>query len=193
MIISNYIALCNSIVILMKPLVEVVIHDLTSDTIYYINGNLSNRKLGDPSLLKIKNFETDINKTIYPKINFDGRLVKSISIPVENKWLICINCDVSIFNQMKDLGTVFLNQDETSKPENLFKNDWQERLHIAIHTFLNKKKWHFDDLNSSKNKELVEYLFTIGAFDEKNAVDYVAHILQIGRATIFKYLKELRN
>ncbi|MFK7968251.1 MAG: PAS domain-containing protein [Rickettsiaceae bacterium] len=126
MIISNYIALCNFIVILMKPLVEVVIHDLTSDTIYYINGNLSNRKLGDPSLLKIKNFETDINKTIYPKINFDGRLVKSISIPVENKWLICINCDVSIFNQMKNLGTVFLNQDETSKPENLFKNDWQE-------------------------------------------------------------------
>ncbi len=193
MTISNYIPLCNSIVMLMKPLVEVVIHDLASDTICYINGNLSKRKSGDPSLLKTKEFEVNIDKIIYPKINFDGRLIKSISIPVESKWLICINCDISVFNQMKDLGEVFLNQDEINKPESLFKNDWQERLHIAIHTFLDKKKWNFDDLNASKNKELVGYLFTIGAFAEKNAADYVAHILKLGRATIFKYLKELRD
>ena len=85
MTISNYIPLCNSIVTLMKPLVEVVIHDLASDTICYINGNLSKRKSGDPSLLKTKEFEVNIDKIIYPKINFDGRLIKSISIPVESK------------------------------------------------------------------------------------------------------------
>ena len=193
MTISNYIPLCNAVVLLMKPLVEVVIHDLASDTICYVNGNLSKRKVGKPSLLETKEFEANIDKIIYPKINFDGRLIKSISIPVENKWLICINCDISIFNQMKNLGEIFLNHDKINKPESLFKNDWQEKLHIAIHSFLREKNWNFNDLNAHKNKELIKHLFDIGAFAEKNAADYVAQVLKLGRATIFKYLKELRS
>ena len=31
------------------------------------------------------------------------------------------------------------------------------------------------------------------AFKEKNAADYVAKVLGLGRATVFKYLKEWRN
>ncbi len=37
------------------------------------------------------------------------------------------------------------------------------------------------------------YLFDIGAFHEKNAADYVANVLNMGRATIFNYLKEFRK
>jgi predicted transcriptional regulator YheO len=193
MTITNYIPICDGIVLIMKPLVEVVIHDLTSDTICYINGNLSKRKIGDPSLLEIKDFEPDIDKIVYPKLSFDGRLIKSISIPVERKWLICINCDTSIFNQMKNLSEIFLNHDNINKPESLFKNDWQERLHVVIHNFLREKNWNFNDLNTPKNKELIKHLFDIGVFAEKNAANYVAQVLKLGRATIFKYLKELRN
>ena len=192
MSISSYIPLCDAITLLMNPLVEVVIHNLKSDTIHYINGNLSQRKVGDPSLLQTQEFEAAIDKVVYPKINFDGRLIKSISIPIENKWLICINCDISIFSQLKDISALFLAHRDTEKPSSLFKNDWQERLHVTIHHFLKQNGWVFEELNHYQKKQLVRYLFDCAAFNEKNAANYVAHTLKLGRATIFKYLKEWR-
>lgn len=191
--ISQYIPLCDSIVLLMRPLIEVIIHDLVSGKICYINGNLSKRKVGDSSLLALGEFEKNIDQIIYPKINFDGRLIKSISVPIDNKWLICINADASVFSQMKNLGEVFLNTIKESQPESLFKNDWQEKLHVAIDDFLKKQGLKFDELNHFQKKILAKHLFDLGAFAEKNAADYVANILGLGRATIFKYLKEWRN
>ena len=191
--ISQYISLCDSIVLLMRPLIEIIIHDIASGKIYYINGNLSKRKVGDPSLLAPGEFEKNIDQIIYPKINFDGRLIKSISVPIDNKWLICINADASVFSQMKNLGEVFLNTIKESQPESLFKNDWQEKLHVAIDDFLKKQGLKFDELNHFQKKILAKHLFDLGAFAEKNAADYVANILGLGRATIFKYLKEWRN
>ena len=191
--ISQYIPLCDSIVLLMRPLIEVIIHDLVSGKIYYINGNLSKRKVGDLSLLEPGEFEKNIDQIVYPKINFDGRLIKSISVPVDNKYLICINADASVFSQMQNLGEVFLNTIKDSQPESLFKNDWQEKLHVAIDDFLKKQGLKFDELNQFQKKILTKYLFDLGAFAEKNAADYVANILGLGRATIFKYLKEWRN
>ncbi|MCX7343389.1 MAG: PAS domain-containing protein [Proteobacteria bacterium] len=193
MYISNYTPLCDAIVLLMKPLVEIVIHDLKSGTISYINGNLSKRKVGEASLLEPNTFEENIDKIVYPKINFDGRLIKSISVPIENKWLICINCDASIFNQMKNLGELFLNVKQENQPKSLFKSDWQENLHVTVHDFIQKNSWSFDELNNHQKKEITKYLFDCGAFTEKNAANYVAHVLGLGRATVFKYLKEWRN
>jgi predicted transcriptional regulator YheO len=114
-------------------------------------------------------------------------------VPVDNKYLICINADASVFSQMKNLGEVFLNTIKDSQPESLFKNDWQEKLHVAIDDFLKKQGLKFDELNQFQKKILTKYLFDLGAFAEKNAADYVANILRLGRATIFKYLKEWRN
>lgn len=189
----HYIRLCDSIVLLMKPLIEVIIHDLASGKIHYINGNLSKRKIGDLSLLDSDEFEENIDQIIYPKINFDGRLIKSISIPIDNKWLICINADATVFSKMKSLGEVFLNSMNESQPESLFRNDWQEKLHIAIQAYLQENGLKFDELNQSQKKMLTKRLFILGAFTEKNAANYVANILGVGRATIFKYLKEWRE
>ncbi len=191
--ISSYISLCDSIALLLKPLVEIVIHDLSSGTIYYINGDFSKRKAGDLSLLEPEEFEENIEKRVYSKINFDGRLIKSISVPLEDKWLICINADLSIFNQMKNLGELFLDTQQTNQPESLFKNDWQEKLHKAIHDFLQQQRWKFEGLTHHQKKEMAKHLFERGAFSEKNAADYIARILQLGRATLFKYLKEWRH
>lgn len=191
MSLSNYISIANALVLLMKPLVEIVIHDLESDSICHISGNLSKRKIGDPSLLG-EDLDADIDKIVYAKLNFDGRLIKSISVPLSQKWLMCINCDISVFNQMQLLSQHFLHQPEEEIPTSLFKNDWQEKLHRAIHFFVNEQHWSFETLKGSQKKELIKYLFEIRAFDEKNAADYVANVLNMGRATIFKHLKEWR-
>lgn len=189
---SAYLPFCNAVVLLLEPLVEIVIHDLHSGRICYINGQLSQRHVGDPSLLENEVLETELEQITYPKINFDGRLVKSISLPVDEQFLICINCDVSVFSQMNRLSQTLLTPKQAQMPESLFKNDWQEKLHHVIHAYLNQKSWPFDSLNQKQKKELVYYLYQQEAFTEKNAADYIANTLGLGRATIFNYLKSWR-
>ena len=190
MILSNYIKICDALVQLMDPLVEIVIHDISKNSILYINGNLSHRSAGDESLLHAEELK-NIDQIVYSKLNFDGRLIKSISIILEKKYLLCINCDVSIFNKMQKLSAAFLQSD--SQPESLFVNDWQEKLHTSIHAYLESNNLSFDNLLQNNKKALAKHLFDLGAFHEKNAADYVAKVLGLGRATVFKYLKEWRT
>jgi predicted transcriptional regulator YheO len=58
---------------------------------------------------------------------------------------------------------------------------------------LQEQSWHFESLTNRQKKELAKHLFSIGAFNEKNATDYITTALNIGRATLFKYLKEWRH
>ena len=193
MALLRYLPLCDAIVLLMQPLVEVVIHDLVTKKICYIKGGLSKRVVGDPSLLEDDLLEEEVAKIIYPKINFDGRLIKSISVLLEKKWFLCINMDISLFNQMKELGDIFLKLVDKEQPKSLFKNDWQEKVHIAISGYLQHKHLKFEAMNGLDKKNLVKHLFDIDAFSEKNAADYIARVLNLGRATVFKYLKEWRK
>ena len=190
MSLSNYIPICDAIVRLMDPLVEIVIHDITQGGIAYINGKLSNRKIGDASLLDPERLN-NIDQIVYPKVNFDGKLIKSVSVILEDKYLLCINCDISIFNKMQELSSALLKM--AGQPQSLFTNDWQEKLHVSIHLFLQSNNLSFDHLSQNDKKALSKHLFDLGAFHEKNAADYVAKVLGLGRATVFKYLKEWRN
>lgn len=190
MSLSNYISILNAIVQLMDPLMEIVIHDIAQNRIAYINGKLSKRKVGDASLLDPEDL-TNIDQIVYSKVNFDGRLVKSVSVILEDQYLLCINCDVSIFNKMQALSSAFLQMG--NQPQSLFVNDWQEKLHVSIHTYLQSNNLSFDNLSQNNKKALTKHLFGLGAFHEKNAADYVAKVLGLGRATIFKYLKEWRS
>lgn len=186
----NYIPICDAIVRLMDPLVEIVIHDIAQNSIAYISGKLSNRAVGEASLLDMERLG-NIEQIVYPKLNFDGRLVKSVSVILEGKYLLCINCDVSIFNKMQELSSTLLQM--SNQPHSLFVNDWQEKLHVSIHAYLQNHNLSFDQLSQNDKKALTKHLFKLGAFNEKNAADYVAKVLQLGRATVFKYLKEWRN
>ncbi len=190
---SDYLPLCNAMTLLLEPLVEIAIHDLKSGSICFISGNLSKRKVGDPSLLVQEELEQNLDTITYPKLNFDGRLIKSISVPVDDNYLICINCDVSVFSQMHQLSHSLLLSKETVIPKSLFKNDWQEKLHHAIHTRLNEKGWRFDNLTQKQKKDVVFYLYEQQAFSEKKAADYIASVLGLGRATVFNYLKSWRQ
>jgi predicted transcriptional regulator YheO len=190
MILSSYIPICDAIVRLMDPLVEIVVHDISTNSIAYINGKLSARAVGDSSLLGHEGIK-DVDQTVYPKVNFDGRLVKSVSVILKDKYLLCINCDVSIFNRMHELSSALLQMG--NQPRSLFASDWQEKLHVGIHAYLQNHNLLFDHLSQSDKKALAKHLFELGAFHEKKAADYVAKVLQLGRATVFKYLKEWRN
>ena len=190
---ETYERLCDGFARLLSPLVEAVIHDLSTGKVSYLSGELSNRKAGDPSFLDTDNLENDLCQVTYPKLNFDGRLVKSISIRLDDRFLLCLNCDVSIFNQMQSLSQTILSVTQQEGPSSLFKNDWQERVHQALHQAIVKRGWSFGSLTGKQKKDVIKYLFQQGAFSEKGAADYIAQVLGMGRATVFNYLREWRD
>lgn len=197
---QEFIPIAEAITKLFHPFTEVVIHDLKSNEIAYIAGKLSPRQIGDPSLLDLDALqnENDIDQIVYDKFSVRGKLIKSISIFFPSKenptHLMCINADVSIFEQLKEISDFFLtNPFQQSQPTPLFQNDWQEKLHQAMFQFCSQKFWDLEDLNTKKKKELAHFLFQQGAFEEKKAADYIANTLQMGRATVFNYLKEWKK
>lgn len=197
--IAPYLPFARSLVLLMRPLVEVVIHDLTTNTIAFIEGELSHRKVGDPSLIDIHSatLPQEIEGVVYNKIGDQGNLIRSISIPLcergKLKMVMCINYDISLFQQMNQLTAAFLAPPAQPQPVSLFKNDWQEKLHIFIHNELKKSGLSLHHLNTKQKKELVKKLYDQQAFEEKNAADYIADVLDMGRATVFNYLRQWRN
>lgn len=193
-----YINMAKSITQLFQPLVEVVIHDLKTQTIAYIEGGLSKRKIGDPSLLEsTEDWDTALDGAIYHKLNHDGKLLKSTTIPLQNEGetiaLMCLNYDVSLFQEIQKMATMVLAKPLDDQPQSLFKNDWQERIHLALHKLLSEKGQKIHTLTFDDKKEMIQLLYQMGAFKGRKATDYVAEILGMGRATIFKYLKHVKS
>jgi predicted transcriptional regulator YheO len=154
--IAEYANIARAIAKLFAPLAEIVIHDLSTQKICHISGELSGRKIGDDSLIDFS--ANDLETSFYEnftKINFDGRLIKSISIPLkednEIKAIMCINCDISIFKDMHALSGAMLST-QTEQPKPLFVLDWQEEIHKAIHSFIKSMRWDFANLTGSQKK-----------------------------------------
>lgn len=197
---------------LYYPFAEVVIHDLKSQTIHAIFGTLSQRKIGDPSYLNVQDIAEEMERVsatfsqkgkehdhiIYPKINWDGKLVKSTSLPVRDDkgnlcYLVCINFDVSWFKKIQTFSEDILISPTQFQPAALFKNDFQEKINRYLHGALLERGERLETLRPKEKKSLVHELFLNGAFHQPKAVDYVASLLKMGRATIFNYLRAWRN
>jgi predicted transcriptional regulator YheO len=75
------------------------------------------------------------------------------------------------------------------KPAILFKDDWRERVNIYVTDYLKKEGLTLQTLDKEQKQELVHALYRVGAFESKNAANYIADVLQISRATLYNYLK----
>jgi predicted transcriptional regulator YheO len=74
-----------------------------------------------------------------------------------------------------------------------FKDDWQERINSFLYGWLSDRQLSLNSLSREHRRILIEALHTEGAFKGKSAADYVAKVLGISRATVFKHLKEVRQ
>ena len=110
---------------LMFPFAEVVIHDLEKDQIEAIYNPFSKRKVGDQSYLDRWDFTVDLQENVigpYEKTNYDGRKLKSISVVIRNKTgiaegFLCINMDISVFEDYQDTLQMFLNKNDRTISE----------------------------------------------------------------------------
>ncbi|MFY9073555.1 PAS domain-containing protein [Malaciobacter mytili] len=196
---NSYKTLCDAIGKLFYPHVEVVLHDLELEKLVYIVNAFSKRKIGDTILNDVKDIKALTSDIVgpYEKINIDGKRVKTVSTIIrdENKkpiGMICINFDIEIFDKIFESIKGFLNlQNETNEPNLLFSQDWRSHTNSIINRYLEQKNKKIEELKTKDKKELIYFLNEEGIFSIRNVVAYLCEILNISRATIYKWLKEL--
>ena len=192
-------SIAEGIVALFFPGVEVVIHNASTRKIAYIANNLSKRKSGDEA--GIDDIRMSCANEIsgpYEKLNWDGRKMRSVSIytSIDGRpsYIMCVNLNTTIFEDARNALDMFLSVTRLQpQPQQLFKDDWQENINTFLHEWIKKENASLTSLNREQKKRIVVDLYLEGAFKAKNAVDYIASVLVMGRATVYKYLREVKN
>lgn len=197
---ASYAAVCDGVAQLFQPFVEVVLHDLETETAVHIAGNFSKREIGEPSLLHEIDFRpTERLLGPYEKVNWDGRRIKSISIILRDSserpmTVMCINADVSHFHAVMQTLSAFASIPvDHAKPASLFKEDWHERINEYIQNWTGSRGLIIADLTREQKQQVVKDLSADGAFGGKNSAAYISRILGMGRATVYKYLSQDRS
>jgi predicted transcriptional regulator YheO len=192
---SGYAPVCDAIALLFRPYAEVVLHDLSTETVVYLSNPFSKRELGEPSLLHEIDFKpSDIIIGPYEKVNWDGRRIKSVSAVLRSHGkpvgILCINVDVSHFHAvMQTLNALVAVPQSPEKPVSLFKEDWHERINEYIQTWTRERGLSIADMSRAQKQQLVTDLAGDGAFGGRNAAAYISRVLGLGRATVYNYLR----
>ncbi|CAE6857175.1 Transcriptional regulator DauR [Paraburkholderia nemoris] len=200
LMLDRYSRVADGVALLFFPFVEIVIHDLHNQTIAYIANNLSKREVGDESALE------DFDHTVgegpigpYEKVNWDGRRMRCVSTVLFDDagtavGVMCVNYNIAVFEDMKHvIDRVVSGAGLVKQPEELFKDDWQERINTFLHAWLQNRQLALNSLSRDHRRELVEALWEEGAFKGKSAANYVANVLGMGRATVYQHIRDLRG
>jgi D-arginine utilization repressor len=198
--IDSYVPVCDAIARLHAPHVEVVLHDLKSDTIHYIANCFSKRRAGDSSLSDVA--DIDYAASVigpYAKTNWDGRRLRSISSVIRDAGgnpigLLCINQDVEAVSGLLEQLTDLLGPPVPMAPATaLFAGDWRERINEHVGAFLASRNATLAGLSRSDVDDLVAHLDRASLFEIRNAPPYVAEVLGLSRATLYNRLKKVRG
>lgn len=193
---ASYAPVCDAIALLFQPYAEVVLHDLSTETVVYLSNPFSKREIGEPSLLHEIDFKpSDIIIGPYEKVNWDGRRIKSVSAVLRSNGksigILCINVDVSHFHAvMQTLTALVAVPQSPEKPASLFKEDWHERINEYIQSWTRERGLTVAEMSRTQKQQLVTALAGDGAFGGRNAAAYISRVLGLGRATVYNYLKK---
>ncbi|MAS86757.1 MAG: hypothetical protein CMH30_02075 [Micavibrio sp.] len=183
---------------LLNPLVEIVIHNLETNTIEAIYNNFSNRKIGDDSNFEVAEID-NLSAVIgpYQKTNWDGRKLKCTTAVLYDDdgkafGTICMNMDVSQFELLGNFAEnmMRLNENITAPDRRIFESNLDEQINVFVKEYTDQNKKALITLSKEDKKQIVKDLQLKGAFEQKNAADYIAKILSISRATVYNYLKD---
>lgn len=191
-----YIAIGQALAALLYPFAEVVLHDIRKNKIVAIFNSMSRRKVGDDSSLDDVLCQESLPDFFDPyfKTNWDGKKMKSTTITIKDSaekpiGLLCINVEIQAFDDVRATLARFCGQEFAQpQPSLLFNEDWREKISLFVQDFLQKEQKSFKSLTRDEKRTLVLALYKEGAFKAKNAASYVADILNLSRATVYKYL-----
>lgn len=189
---KHYLPIAQALEALLHPFAEIVLHDLRTEKVVALVNNFSKRKIGEDSQVDTSRVFPDFFPP-YCKTNWDGKKLKSTTATLRNAQgeaigLLCINLDISVLDSFQGMIENFLTRVEL--PSALFEDDWKEKISTFVHNWL---KTHQRSLGREEKHALVHALWKEGAFRAKHAAAYVAQVLQLSRATVYKYLKEIQD
>lgn len=198
--IKRYIPVAQAIEALLHPYAEIVLHDLKTLQIAALFNNFSKRKPGDESLLENEFLGHKLPDYFEPyyKTNWDGRKIKSTTATIRDAQgkpvgLLCINLDISNLDQIQQLINVFTEFGKPmSLPQELFSVDWREKISIFVNDYMKNNGKSLKSLSKEEKKALVHELHSQGAFNAKHAAAFVGDVLDISRATVYKYLGDVQ-
>ena len=185
---------------LLGPNVEIVIHDLRTESVAHICNPFSKREVGDPSYLNEIDFRPN-DRVIGPfeRINWDGRVIRSISSVLRTPEgapyaLACVNFDLSDVRAAQNALVSLVGAPvAVAGPEALFKNDWHEKMNRYIVQWCRERGLAVESLSRADRRDLLESIDRTDGFREKHAASYIARVLGVSRATIYNDLKGRRS
>lgn len=193
---ANACATAEAIGLLFGARVEIVVHDLASGTIAHIVNPYSHRVPGDPSNVHDIDFRTeDMVIGPYEKVHWDGSILRSISIVQRTPegraaYMICVNYDqADLLAVQRAVEALMPAKPLGQQPDDLFRNDWHERMNIFVSDWCQARGAKVDELNRGLRRALLAELEASGALAERNAAAYVGRLLGVSRATIYNDLK----
>ena len=197
---SPFVPIADSIVLLFGSDIEVVIHDLKEDRVFYIANNLSGREVGEDSLLRLDPHQ-DLHADVigpYEKAGEQGHPVRSITSVLKTEsgdpiGLLCINADHSRhLAALETLQDLVAPSNITKRPEVLFRNDWQQQVKEEIKRFL-QQRGIVREMDRSQRRELLAHLDGKGLFYAKKSIEQLTSMLKVSRATLYKDLAVVRE
>ncbi|MEZ5923235.1 MAG: PAS domain-containing protein [Hyphomicrobiaceae bacterium] len=197
----SYVPVCDAVAQLLWPHAEVVLHDLKSGTIAYIANSYSKRRVGDSSLNEAEPAFDLADDVIgpYPKTNWDGRRLKSITSVLRDGrgrpiGLLCINHDIEAFaGALEQLTGLIALPEKREQSAALFAKDWRESINTVVGNLLKERNASPSGLTGEDVDLLITRLDKAGMFEIRKAVPYIAEVLKLSRATIYNRLATVRE
>ncbi|WP_175606978.1 helix-turn-helix domain-containing protein, partial [Serratia marcescens] len=120
------------------------------------------------------------------KLNWDGRRMRCVSNVLFDDegrpaGMMCINFNIAVFDEVRATLDLFIKgAGVVAQPDELFRDDWQERINTFLHGWLRERQVGLNGLTRENRRELVEALYAEGAFRGKSEANYVANVLGMG-------------
>ncbi|MEV4165854.1 helix-turn-helix transcriptional regulator [Nonomuraea dietziae] len=190
---------CQAIALLLGPYAEVVLHDVASDRVLGVWNPMSRREPGDPSLLgELDRLEPSAHDVYgpYQKLLSDGRRLSSVSAVLRDaegrpSAVLCVNLDRTPLEQAAAVLAGFAAPSQP-RPEALFEQDWTERVHQVVGSFVRERGRPVDRLGREDRLAVLSELDQAGVFAVRRAAPVVAGALKVSRSTLYALLAELR-
>lgn len=206
-LISHYVGVAKLLAEMFAPNMETLVHDLTQKgfpIIAIYNGHVTNRKIADESSV----FDSGVLREDFPDylVNYfnkspQGHRLKSSTKCIRNEKgeliaALGINYDVSCFEQIETLIKQFMSftpVEYTNKEDRSHFLVAKDEIKSTIKNVMLQNNFLGHKLSKVDKKKIVKDLYMSGNFNKHGIVSALSEELKVTRATIYKYVREIRE
>lgn len=207
---KKYVALVKFLGEVLGQDTEIALHDITNidnSVVAIANGHVSGRTIGAPAtnlvlkVLKDGKYNNKDYMTNYKGISSNGKVLKSSTYFVKDDnneivGMLCINMDLSKFQEFKDFLDKFIDIEHNySKEEEIerFDNSVEEVAAESMEEIIKNIGIPPERMSKEEKMIVVKKLYDSGVFLLKGTVSETSIKLKTSEATIYRYLNEIKK